>query len=84
MLLLTQKLKCKSLFTDRKAVISQGMLKCVGSSIFLKSKWGIGYRLRYHSFFIDFILYYILGLLLIYLVFAIMCFAHFFMALTLT
>lgn len=32
---------------DRKAVISQGMLKCLGSSLFLKSKWGIGYRLRY-------------------------------------
>lgn len=34
-------------FLDRKAVISQGMLKCLGSSLFLKSKWGIGYRLRY-------------------------------------
>ena len=45
------KLKRQSLFADRKAVISQGMLKCVGSSIFLKSKWGIGYRLRYRSFF---------------------------------
>lgn len=33
---------------DRKAVISQGMLKCLGSSLFLKSKWGIGYRLRYY------------------------------------
>ncbi|XP_060127944.1 cholesterol transporter ABCA5 isoform X1 [Zootoca vivipara] len=30
---------------DRKAVISQGMLKCLGSSLFLKTKWGIGYRL---------------------------------------
>ncbi|KAM4034616.1 cholesterol transporter ABCA5 [Anomaloglossus baeobatrachus] len=29
----------------RKAVISQGALKCVGSSLFLKSKWGVGYRL---------------------------------------
>nr|XP_008509604.1 PREDICTED: ATP-binding cassette sub-family A member 5-like [Equus przewalskii] len=38
------------LLADRKAVISQGMLKCVGSSIFLKSKWGIGYRL---SMYID-------------------------------
>lgn len=35
------------LFPDRKAVISQGMLKCLGSSLFLKTKWGIGYRLRY-------------------------------------
>uniref|UniRef100_A0A5F9DT45 Cholesterol transporter ABCA5 n=1 Tax=Oryctolagus cuniculus TaxID=9986 RepID=A0A5F9DT45_RABIT len=33
------------ILADRKAVISQGILKCVGSSIFLKSKWGIGYRL---------------------------------------
>ncbi|XP_053149562.1 cholesterol transporter ABCA5-like isoform X2 [Hemicordylus capensis] len=33
---------------DRKAVISQGMLKCVGSSLFLKRKWGIGYRLSMH------------------------------------
>ncbi|NXV45686.1 ABCA5 protein, partial [Uria aalge] len=32
----------------RKAVISQGMLKCLGSSLFLKSKWGIGYRLSMH------------------------------------
>ncbi|XP_006886314.1 PREDICTED: ATP-binding cassette sub-family A member 5 isoform X1 [Elephantulus edwardii] len=38
------------ILADRKAVISQGMLKCVGSSIFLKSKWGVGYRL---SMYID-------------------------------
>ncbi|XP_069916492.1 cholesterol transporter ABCA5 isoform X4 [Oryctolagus cuniculus] len=38
------------ILADRKAVISQGILKCVGSSIFLKSKWGIGYRL---SMYID-------------------------------
>ncbi|KAF4012943.1 hypothetical protein G4228_003028 [Cervus hanglu yarkandensis] len=38
------------ILADRKAVISQGMLKCVGSSIFLKSKWGIGYRL---SMYVD-------------------------------
>ncbi|XP_028935962.1 ATP-binding cassette sub-family A member 5 isoform X1 [Ornithorhynchus anatinus] len=36
------------ILADRKAVISQGMLKCVGSSLFLKSKWGIGYRLSMH------------------------------------
>lgn len=51
-------MKCTSLFADRKAVISQGMLKCVGSSMFLKSKWGIGYRLRYLS-----ILYWLYSLL---------------------
>ncbi|XP_077184465.1 cholesterol transporter ABCA5 [Paroedura picta] len=36
------------IIADRKAVISQGMLKCVGSSFFLKTKWGIGYRLSMH------------------------------------
>ncbi|XP_067403405.1 cholesterol transporter ABCA5 isoform X2 [Emydura macquarii macquarii] len=36
------------ILADRKAVISQGMLKCVGSSLFLKTKWGIGYRLSMH------------------------------------
>ncbi|XP_069055940.1 cholesterol transporter ABCA5 isoform X1 [Pleurodeles waltl] len=33
------------ILADRKAVISQGMLKCIGSSLFLKTKWGVGYRL---------------------------------------
>ncbi|KFZ65123.1 ATP-binding cassette sub-family A member 10, partial [Podiceps cristatus] len=33
---------------DRKAFISHGRLKCVGSSLFLKKKWGIGYHLRIH------------------------------------
>lgn len=32
--------------TDRKAVISQGQLKCVGSSMYLKIKCGVGYHLR--------------------------------------
>uniref|UniRef100_A0A8C8RLJ2 Cholesterol transporter ABCA5 n=1 Tax=Pelusios castaneus TaxID=367368 RepID=A0A8C8RLJ2_9SAUR len=36
------------ILADRKAVISQGMLKCIGSSLFLKTKWGIGYRLSMH------------------------------------
>ncbi|XP_040186968.1 ATP-binding cassette sub-family A member 5 [Rana temporaria] len=33
------------ILADRKAVLSQGSLKCVGSSLFLKSKWGVSYRL---------------------------------------
>uniref|UniRef100_A0A8C5QZ00 ATP binding cassette subfamily A member 5 n=1 Tax=Leptobrachium leishanense TaxID=445787 RepID=A0A8C5QZ00_9ANUR len=33
------------ILADRKAVISQGTLKCIGTSLFLKSKWGVGYRL---------------------------------------
>ncbi|XP_078257242.1 cholesterol transporter ABCA5 [Rhinoraja longicauda] len=34
------------ILADRKAVISQGQLKCVGSSLFLKAKFGVGYNLR--------------------------------------
>lgn len=35
-----------SLSADRKAVISQGLLKCIGSSLYLKLKCGVGYHLR--------------------------------------
>ncbi|XP_061665505.1 ATP-binding cassette sub-family A member 5 isoform X2 [Syngnathoides biaculeatus] len=34
------------ILADRKAVISQGRLKCVGSSMYLKTKCGVGYHLR--------------------------------------
>lgn len=34
------------ILADRKAVISQGQLKCVGSSLYLKTKCGVGYQLR--------------------------------------
>uniref|UniRef100_A0A3Q3LXV7 Cholesterol transporter ABCA5 n=1 Tax=Mastacembelus armatus TaxID=205130 RepID=A0A3Q3LXV7_9TELE len=34
------------ILADRKAVISQGHLKCVGSSLYLKIKCGVGYHLR--------------------------------------
>ncbi|XP_025029156.1 ATP-binding cassette sub-family A member 10 [Python bivittatus] len=37
------------IFSDRKAIISHGRLQCVGSSLFLKKKWGIGYHLRMHT-----------------------------------
>lgn len=33
--------------TDRKAFISKGKLRCCGSSLFLKSRFGIGYHLKY-------------------------------------
>ncbi|XP_077359542.1 cholesterol transporter ABCA5 [Festucalex cinctus] len=33
------------ILADRKAVISQGRLKCVGSSLYLKTKCGVGYHL---------------------------------------
>uniref|UniRef100_A0A7N6ALD9 ABC transporter domain-containing protein n=1 Tax=Anabas testudineus TaxID=64144 RepID=A0A7N6ALD9_ANATE len=34
------------ILADRKAVISQGQLKCIGSSMYLKMKCGVGYHLR--------------------------------------
>jgi len=40
---------CK-LVADRKAIISHGKLKCVGSSFFLKTHFGIGYQLSYVGF----------------------------------
>ncbi|KAM9426684.1 cholesterol transporter ABCA5 [Pholidichthys leucotaenia] len=34
------------ILADRKAVISQGQLRCIGSSLYLKTKCGVGYHLR--------------------------------------
>ncbi|NXD76771.1 ABCAA protein, partial [Halcyon senegalensis] len=44
----TQLMDEADIIADRKAFISHGRLKCVGSSLFLKKKWGIGYHLRIH------------------------------------
>ncbi|NXW57287.1 ABCAA protein, partial [Eurystomus gularis] len=44
----TQFMDEADVLADRKAFISHGRLKCVGSSLFLKKKWGIGYHLRIH------------------------------------
>ncbi|NXW78458.1 ABCA9 protein, partial [Hirundo rustica] len=44
----TQFMDEADILADRKAFISQGRLKCVGSSLFLKKKWGICYHLRIH------------------------------------
>ncbi|XP_064006723.1 ATP-binding cassette sub-family A member 10-like [Pogoniulus pusillus] len=44
----TQFMDEADILADRKAFISQGRLKCVGSSLFLKKKWGLGYHLRIH------------------------------------
>ncbi|XP_043933156.1 cholesterol transporter ABCA5-like [Protopterus annectens] len=41
----TQFMDEADILADQKAVISHGTLKCLGSSLFLKSKWGIGYKL---------------------------------------
>uniref|UniRef100_A0A8C4NP10 ABC transporter domain-containing protein n=1 Tax=Dicentrarchus labrax TaxID=13489 RepID=A0A8C4NP10_DICLA len=43
------------ILADRKAVISQGQLKCVGSSLYLKIKCGVGYHLRQ----VDHLVYYL-------------------------
>ena len=32
---------------DRKAVVSKGSLRCCGSSLFLKNRFGLGYHLKY-------------------------------------
>ncbi|NWR66335.1 ABCAA protein, partial [Bucorvus abyssinicus] len=42
----TQFMDEADILADRKAFFSHGKLKCVGSSLFLKKKWGIGYHLR--------------------------------------
>ncbi|NWX64621.1 ABCA9 protein, partial [Promerops cafer] len=44
----TQSMDEADILADRKAFVSHGRLKCVGSSLFLKKKWGICYHLRIH------------------------------------
>ncbi|NXK32936.1 ABC8B protein, partial [Piprites chloris] len=44
----TQFMDEADILADRKAFVSHGRLKCVGSSLFLKKKWGICYHLRIH------------------------------------
>ncbi|KAM4032236.1 ABC-type organic anion transporter ABCA8-like isoform 2-T3 [Anomaloglossus baeobatrachus] len=42
----TQFMDEADILADRKVVLSRGMVKCVGSSLFLKRRWGVGYHLR--------------------------------------
>ncbi|XP_075296728.1 ATP-binding cassette sub-family A member 9 isoform X2 [Opisthocomus hoazin] len=42
----TQSMEEADAHADRKAFLSNGRLQCVGSSLYLKRKWGIGYHLR--------------------------------------
>lgn len=35
------------ILADRKAVLTKGKLTCIGSSLFLKNRFGIGYHLKY-------------------------------------
>ncbi|XP_037665432.1 ATP-binding cassette sub-family A member 9 isoform X2 [Choloepus didactylus] len=44
----TQFMDEADILADRKVFISSGKLKCAGSSLFLKKKWGIGYHLSLH------------------------------------
>uniref|UniRef100_A0A4X1SPL1 ABC transporter domain-containing protein n=1 Tax=Sus scrofa TaxID=9823 RepID=A0A4X1SPL1_PIG len=41
----TQFMDEADILADRKVFLSKGRLKCAGSSLFLKKKWGIGYHL---------------------------------------
>ncbi|NP_001412410.1 ABC-type organic anion transporter ABCA8B isoform 3 [Mus musculus] len=41
----TQFMDEADILADRKVFISNGRLKCAGSSLFLKKKWGVGYHL---------------------------------------
>uniref|UniRef100_A0A8V5G6K7 Uncharacterized protein n=1 Tax=Melopsittacus undulatus TaxID=13146 RepID=A0A8V5G6K7_MELUD len=42
----TQSMEEADAHADRKAFLSNGRLQCVGSSLYLKRKWGVGYHLR--------------------------------------
>uniref|UniRef100_A0A8C0HM87 ABC transporter domain-containing protein n=1 Tax=Buteo japonicus TaxID=224669 RepID=A0A8C0HM87_9AVES len=42
----TQSMEEADVHADRKAFLSNGRLQCVGSSLYLKRKWGTGYHLR--------------------------------------
>uniref|UniRef100_A0A8C0W2G7 ABC transporter domain-containing protein n=1 Tax=Castor canadensis TaxID=51338 RepID=A0A8C0W2G7_CASCN len=44
----TQFMDEADILADRKVFISNWRLKCAGSSLFLKKKWGIGYHLSLH------------------------------------
>ncbi|XP_011717931.2 ATP-binding cassette sub-family A member 6 isoform X1 [Macaca nemestrina] len=44
----TQSMDEADILADRKVIMSNGRLKCAGSSIFLKRRWGLGYHLSLH------------------------------------
>ncbi|XP_074080803.1 ABC-type organic anion transporter ABCA8-like isoform X2 [Macrotis lagotis] len=45
----TQFMDEADILADRKVFMSNGQLRCAGSSLFLKRKWGIGYHLSLHK-----------------------------------
>uniref|UniRef100_A0A8C2S674 ABC transporter domain-containing protein n=1 Tax=Capra hircus TaxID=9925 RepID=A0A8C2S674_CAPHI len=44
----TQFMDEADILADRKVFLSNGKLRCAGSSLFLKRKWGVGYHLSLH------------------------------------
>jgi ATP-binding cassette subfamily A (ABC1) protein 5 len=34
------------ILADRKAILTKGKLTCIGSSLFLKNRFGLGYHLK--------------------------------------
>ncbi|XP_051681851.2 ATP-binding cassette sub-family A member 6 isoform X1 [Oryctolagus cuniculus] len=45
----TQLMDEADILADRKVIMSNGGLKCAGSSVFLKRKWGLGYHLSLYK-----------------------------------
>jgi len=45
-LLTTHSMDEADLLADRKAILSAGDIRCIGSSLFLKSRFGLGYNLN--------------------------------------
>ena len=45
-LVLLLKNLCLFFFLDYKAILSKGKVRCAGSSLFLKNRFGIGYHLK--------------------------------------
>jgi len=45
-LLTTHSMDEADILADRKAVLSKGKVRCIGSSLFLKSRFGLGYHLN--------------------------------------
>ncbi len=45
-ILTTNSMEEADLLSDRIAIIDEGRLICLGTSMFLKNKYGVGYNLR--------------------------------------
>ena len=45
-ILTTQSMQEADVFADRKLIFSHGRLRCAGTSLFLKNRFGLGYHLN--------------------------------------